>query len=912
MSAAAQYVMQQQFQKTEEIRHAINADDMKRAIKLAQKLDRNDLAKAMLAFCYNRTGRRDEALELCDALGSVALNNDSVMHWISYVYSYSRRLDVIAKLKAQRLQLAPSTGEMFFHFSIDCLFALAKTYDFAECDVLVKKIMAANRASARPVMDVAKLSIWAATFGFLRAQKDDPKDLQLALAASFLEKSQTPATAGLPLKRWIQVRRHLAAQALDSLAFLPNESNASKLWMRALLIQLNGATTAVEDEFKVLCSLVEERDSADDFRAWSRLCRLAVASKSDELVQQLRELIGKQVQLPLRGPQLAACRLELELFLKATTTDGGKVLKDQLVAFVKRFSDLNHVVFSDLKNDLVVFCLPSQLEGSRDDRVGLPIQAQICAFLLPSHEYVALDRESRTWPIEAIPARTSSEVRQELFNELLPLQGNVQVKQILRYCGAYEDYSHDQLMELAQPGLDLNAKDEEVLFSAHVLQDAYCINKDENLLLLSAAVLEERMGKNPDNFEVKLALHELYSFRLGAPLCGLPAYAMLRIKQIQCDALGHLSLANLSNYGFFAEARMFALGVLEVNSKSRTECADSFATAFEHCEISSPVEMYRLELRLKDSLQFHLSVVERAHLSLLPQPDENGEGVLSRVNVEVNNLPKGKSQICVAEHRLAVTFPNRHRLHELVWNADFNVEYTCDAAFGKQFHKQLEGTGGNGPNARIARELLASKQALSAWRLRELQWAEVRTSAACVLADGETTPEQVQAVGDLVRALIPSQQQPKPVGLLWEFGLAMLQVLGSKSVPDSLFELLGQVEAAWSEAGLESTKQTLVDVSVSLSHAGVWAHAVVAKLASLGKKSAFDSAKVAKLQSATSKLFQKVAQALRELGRETEKQGHDDTITSRFELFAVFQKVQKSRTESANRLRQLAQTLSVF
>lgn len=907
MSAAAQYVMQQQFQKTEEIRHAINADDMKRAIKLAQKLDRNDLAKAMLAFCYNRTGRRDEALELCDALGAVALNNDSVMHWIGYVYAYSRRLDVVAKLKTQRLQLAPATGELFFQLAIDCLFALAKTYDFAECDVLVKKIMAANRSSARPVMDVAKLSIWAATFGFLRAQKNDPKDLQLAIAASFLDKSQTPATAGLPLKRWIQVRRHLRAQALDSLAFLPNESNASKLWMRALLIQLNATPTAVEDEFKVLCSLVGERDSADDFRAWSRLCRLAAASKSDDLIQQLRELIRKQVELPLRGPQLAACRLELELFLQASTEDdGGKALKDQLVAFVKRFADLHHVVFSDLKNDLVVFCLAPSPSSSqpRDARAGLPVEAQVCAFLLPAHEYVALDRESRTWPIEAVPARASSEVRQAFFNELLPLQGNVQVRQILRYCGAYEDYSRDQLVELAQSGLDASAKDEEVLFSAHVLQDAHAVSGDENLLLLSAALLEERMGKSPDNFEVKLALHELYSFRLGAPLCGLPAYAMLRIKQIQCDALGHLSLANLSNYGFFAEAKAFALAVLEVNSKSRTECADSFATAFEHCEISSPVEMYRLERRLRDSLQFHLSVVERAHLALQPQPDEvNGEGVLSRLSVEVNNPAKGKSHLCVAEHRLAVTLPNRHRLHELVWNADLNVEYTCDAAFGKQFYKQLEAAAGHGPNARIARELLASKQALGAWRLRELQWTEVRTSAACVLAGGEA---DLDKLGDLVRALLPAQQQPKPVALLWEFGLAMLQVLASKSVPDSLFELLGQAEAAWGAKGL-----SLTSVSVSLSHAGVWAHAALAKLASLGKKAALEPAKLAKLQSAANKLFQKVAQALRELAREAEAEKHrGDTVASRFELLPVFQKVQKSRAESAHRLRQLAQTLT--
>ena len=106
------------FQKTEAIRQAINSEDFKRAIKLASKVEKNDLAQAMMAYALERSNKRDEALEICEKLPKV---DERVFIWVTLVYTHAKQFQESVKmLKEKFAQIPKQNFETFMDVGLRC------------------------------------------------------------------------------------------------------------------------------------------------------------------------------------------------------------------------------------------------------------------------------------------------------------------------------------------------------------------------------------------------------------------------------------------------------------------------------------------------------------------------------------------------------------------------------------------------------------------------------------------------------------------------------------------------------------------------------------------------------------------------------------------------------------------------
>lgn len=307
-------------------------------------------------------------------------------------------------------------------------------------------------------------------------------------------------------------------------------------------------------------------------------------------------------------------------------------------------------------------------------------------------------------------------------------------------------------------------------------------------------------------------------------------------------------------------------------------------------------------------------------MNLLPTTVSREVSVLSKLSVEVNSPAQGKSAICAPENRLAVTFANRNKPEVLVWNADLAVEYCCDAPFGTAFMQSLKAATATGPNARIARELLGSKQALQVWRERELKWCELRTSAACALIAAEVKETALVELETLVTDLGLLQQE-KQTSLLWRLGMESMRVLVTKKLPDTLFALLGEAELAWREQQVKFSAGWIVQVSNALTNAGMWLFILVSRFIAQAKKKQggnsslpFEHVYLTKLQAMSTKLFSRISQNMRELKQSEDKRVFVSSVVdaSKFDLATVHEKVKRSHSESLSRLAALASSLASF
>ena len=907
--------------KTDQIRQAINNEDYKRAVKLATKLEKNDLAKAMLAYALERLGKRDEALDICEALQSTT--NETVSIWISHVLMLAKKHKDIAKMHVKAFESAsPQHVERYCALGVHCFESLVRTYDLAEAQTQALRLA---KASSTGALEKSSIWLWTSTLAFLRASIDcGPDDPTLQLSEAFFLKAEACAKQdkhlnGLPLKRWILLRRNKTENALKNLSFLPDESPSAKVWTRSLLLRDLATPEAEEEEFNILLNMVQTMPEAhDDFRAIARLSRLACKKLDSEREPALRAVLDELVKAneKLRGPLLGYVRLELEKLFAGMGS--GQALREAVVRYVSSKGHLA-AAFPDLQNDLGVFAPRPVSTGNQTQLLPgdeLSPKGLICPFLIPPKTYAAQDRQTRRWSMEALQRFTVEEtVRMDLIADLKK-DDRISAHQIMRFVGA-DSFKSDAEMDLLwrtyleHANRETSAeqdKDDWTLLAAHVLtdlylrSDAHSPSSRDRYLIVALGALEKRSAVSPDNFQLKLAINEIAGHYLGAGRVALEAYRGLRVKQIQLDALGYVGLADLSALGLFEEAHDLARSACEFNARGRGETAECFADAFRFVETSSPVEIMRLENRLRDSFQFALSVVERCVCSLVPPPqtdkkkksekqqqqqqqNEDDIGgvkkpigtIFARVKVEVEDPPRGESHVCLPEHRLAVVMRRiaSGELDQLCMNHDLDVQASFDPPFSAAFNEEKSRLATRGPCARVPRQCANSTEYLTSWQERMQLWMKLRViGTSCLVSPCSETKQEELRVMMKELGLLNSNV----FGDLWDVSVSVLGLFSSPKLSLTLAESIRAFDEKLTQAmdGLvkeftQNPRDVLERLSLALLHPGMWMYAVVARLnvahkkANKAKPFPYDVATFVAIRDATSKLFSKLSQLMSKL-----------------------------------------------
>ncbi|KAJ8525035.1 hypothetical protein ON010_g16080 [Phytophthora cinnamomi] len=647
------------------IYEAIDARQYKAAIKLCahKRVAQLDLVQVLKAHCLERTGRVEEALDICRRVQLKQPTDETLLNTMNLVFKLGGcEHEMLPTFEHACAVSSPPNEELFQALFV----AYARRGAFLKQQQTALKMFKA--------FGNVKYVCWAALSMMLQVEHGGTPARMLALAEKMLLKTlrETGSDDGEALQLAVLIMQlqdsHQAAlEAFDE--FVKADDGKDKKNQKKGELKLGRAAEgegAYDEEIELgpmqaidrltleatlaknvadwtRCAAVNrkllEEFNADDWTFLKEHIAARFEEKADRTAKELLAL-GEEITVLLnnlearpgneriRGPALALIHVRSEILRRLKAGDAAisqveTKLQELIVAYANRFYS-KACCFTDLKQYFTLY-LKESTSVSTSAKSNL-----IQHFSKLSEESAALLKNKPDG--DAVDEKSRKEGQNNLSKRLLALK-------TLRFLGYYdnvENFSVDNLdnvvkeleseyeatswLNIGSAGgqREVQLTDDLLLLATHFLLDIYQRSSGHREHLERAAgLLEYGLEKSAYNFQMKLLLSRVYGY-LGAAEAMLSRHAELDVKYLQLDSLSFLVLDKMLDLCQYPEARKLTNRITALHRSTANDTPEYITRAYRLGVYSKVVDMSSfLHKRMKKSHTLAISKGETLRFELL-------------------------------------------------------------------------------------------------------------------------------------------------------------------------------------------------------------------------------------------------------------------------------------------------------
>lgn len=637
---------------------AIDARNYKAAIKLCahKRVAQLDIVQVLKAHCLERTGRVDEALDICRRVQRGQPTDDTLLNTMNLVFKLSGcEHEMLPTFEHACAVSSPPNEELYQSLFV----AYAKRGDFLKQQQTALKMFKS--------FGNIKYVCWAALSMMLQVEHGGTPARMLALAEKMLLKTlrESGSDDGEALQLTVlmmqlQDKHADALQAFDEFVKPENDSKTSKSKKTIMGRAMEGEGVYDEeielgpmqtiDRLSLEASLAKnvadwkrcaavnrkllEEHNADDwtflkeyiaarFEEQSTLSGEELIALGQEIAAFLDELQSRPGNERIRGPALAKIHVTSEVLRRLNSSQVEQVeakLQELIVAYTDRFSSKT-CCFTDLKQYFTLYLADSKA-------VSASAKAKLAECFTKMWKDSAELLKNRPASQEA-DDKARKEGLGNLNRQLLALK-------TLRFLGYFDTFGVEELQRTVKELEDeyeatnwvnvgsaggqreVQHTDDLLLLATHFLLDLYQqASGHREYLERAAALLEYGLEKSAYNFQMKLILSRVYGY-LGAAEAMLSRHAELDVKYVQLDSLSFLVLDKMLNLCQFPEARKLTDRIAALHRNTANDTPEYIARAYRLGVYSKVIDMSKfLHKRMKKSHTLAISKGEALRFEVL-------------------------------------------------------------------------------------------------------------------------------------------------------------------------------------------------------------------------------------------------------------------------------------------------------
>ncbi|KAI8336826.1 N-acetyltransferase B complex non catalytic subunit-domain-containing protein [Chlamydoabsidia padenii] len=567
---------------------------LQHANKLLKKSPNWNLVKALKAIVLIRTGKTDEATDLCQQVKKSIPTDEPTLQAIGIAYKELGTNHSMVELYENVFNAQPKNEE----FGIQWFMAMVRSNDYKGQQQAAVKL--------QRVFKKDKYLFWAIMSLALQGQHGNKLSYTLAerMMTKAHEEKRLVEVEHMRLFLLILMDQQKYQEALALLDTPLGETSLRDPEVCQIKVELELKNQKWD---KVLASSeVSLKENSDDWINWlayfdatfglleeSGGVNKEIVDKAKSLVLELQQSTHNSSILK-RGPFLA--ELELDYRLNKTQIKDEKVILDHIIAYFERFGSKS-CCFEDLKTYIGFLAKDSD----KSKLFIKTIQDTIKDATEKSEQIKNFYRKITVYKIE----------------RFLGLAPRNDLKTGLAYVDTLWDL-YQQALPLGE-GLEKTEYqygDDFVLLASHVLYDLYLEHKKTELLVQTVTLLEAALAKSTYNFQIKLILVRLYIV-LGVSSRALAIYKTMDIKQIQFDTMLHYFTDRLVSLGCVNELESHLYESMMIYKSNDVETPDMQVQAYKFGTFSKIQEFIEFRSRLDNSMQHSISRLELLRIDAL-------------------------------------------------------------------------------------------------------------------------------------------------------------------------------------------------------------------------------------------------------------------------------------------------------
>ncbi|CAO3632493.1 unnamed protein product [Cunninghamella echinulata] len=560
---------------------------LQHANKLLKKSPNWGLVKALKAIILLRTGKEEEAKELCIEVKKGIPTDETTLQTLTIAYKELGLNNQIVELYENIYNLQPKNEE----FGIQWFMAMVRINDFKGQQQAAVKL--------QRVFKKDKYLFWAIMSLALQGQNGNALSYTLAerMMAKAQEENRLTEVEHMRLYLLILMDQKKDEQALKLLDTPLGEKALRDPEVCQIKVELE-LKNQQWDQVK-LSSEKSLKENSDDWINWLAYfdAHFGDNSMDQELIRQfilsLQQLTLNSNDLK-RGPFLA--ELELDYRLDQLKKLDEQIVLNHIIAYYERFGSKN-CCFEDLQ---------TYIQFLKNDK------EKSISFIQTLQKSITDDNEKSKKIKNTYKQVTIYKI--ERFLDLLP-------RKDLEKGLTYVDDLWKKYQDVLPLGEGLEKTeyqygDEYVVLAGQMLFDLYLEFKNNTLLIQAATFLEMALEKSIYNFQIKLLLVRIY-IELGVFSRTLAIYKTMDIKQIQFDTMLHYYTDRLISLGCFNDLESYFYESLSIYRSNDVETPDMQVQAYKFGTFSKIQEFNEFRSRLDTSLQKSITKAELVRINAL-------------------------------------------------------------------------------------------------------------------------------------------------------------------------------------------------------------------------------------------------------------------------------------------------------
>ncbi|KAL0143185.1 N-acetyltransferase B complex non catalytic subunit-domain-containing protein [Mucor lusitanicus] len=599
--------------------------------KLLKKSPDWPLAKALKALVLVRTGKDEEAFELCEQVKKVIPTDEATLQAVTMALKELGKHSVIVELYENAANQQPKNEEFGNHWFM----AMVRNNDF--------KGQQAAAVKLHRVFKQNKYLFWAIMSLALQGSSGNQLSYVLAerMMAKAMEENRLEEVEHMRLYLLILMDQKKNEQALGLLLDTPL---GQKSLRDPEVRQIKSELLRENKRWDLVLAMSQEaleKENADDWFHWlayfeamnALMDQEGVIANAEKLVADSQKAVLES-KLLKRGPFLAELDLDSRLY-----KIGKRGLLEHIVSYFSRFGSKN-CAFEDLQS------------------------------------YVSmLNAETSHALMESL--KQTIEPASEKAGKIKNVHKNVNIRKLEHFLGLHDVSDKkkalatvDELWNEYQEALPLGEGlektemqygDEFVILASHILLDLYHQEQKASFLMQAVCLLETALIKSIHNFQIKLVLVRMYTM-MGVFKRPFEIYRTMEIKQIQFDTMLHYFTDRFASLGCVDQLESLLHDGLSIYKSNEVETPEMLVKAYQYGTFSKIQEFIEFRRRLDTSLQHAISRAEIMRLDYIHSSFQTKYAVQFFQEQDVSDIAYNDAFIAARSD-----------------NRDFNVFLNCNA-----------------------------------------------------------------------------------------------------------------------------------------------------------------------------------------------------------------------------------------
>ncbi|KAL0097689.1 N-acetyltransferase B complex non catalytic subunit-domain-containing protein [Phycomyces blakesleeanus] len=598
---------------------AIDDCQYKQALQLVTKMLKKTpdwpLIKALKALVLVRTGKENEASELCKQVKKTIPADDATLQAVTMVYKELGEHTSIVELYESAANSQPKNEEFANHWFM----AMVRSSDYKGQQQAALKLHRTFKSNKYLFWGIMSLAL----------QGEGGSSLSYMLAERMMAKAQEEGRLEevehfrLYLLILLDQKKHEEALALFDTPL--GEKSLRDPEVRQMKTELL-STNKKWSEVLAASEKALVHENADDWINWLAYfdaVEALVAEDNKEVVNNAHQLIEKlkksALEAPMmkRGPFLAELEFEYRLAKKQDQGHDQSNLLQNIVTYFAQFGSKS-CCFEDLQN------YTSYLKLTPEKAKGF----------IQSLKDTIKETGEKAGKVKNIYKDTN--IRK--LERFLGLQSQLSLKEGIELVnGLWKAYEDALPLGKGLEKTEYQYGDEYVILATHILLDLYHEHNNTSLLIQAVSLLEIALVKSVSNFQIKLALVRLYAI-LGIYTRIEQIYLTMEIKQIQFDTMIHYFTDKLFSLGCLDEIEQSLYDALVIYKSNEVETPEMLVKAYQFGTFSKIQEFIEFRNRLDTSLQHSISLVELIRIDAMNATFQIKNGVQFFHDLDVSKI----------------------------------------------------------------------------------------------------------------------------------------------------------------------------------------------------------------------------------------------------------------------------------